>query len=694
MKNRLFRFLSIIFTVVFAAALFVRPSSNNDALTLEAEAGATTSYTFVEDIKYHGYIRSQDAYIPQRTITGLDLGKPSDMFIDENDIMYIADQKDKKILVFDTITKTALSTITYADFRTPKGLYLIDDLMYVADSGAERVFVFKKDSLGEFNYFREYSKPTSVLFEGNAFQPAKIAVDSAYNMYIVGDSVYEGIIQLTNDGDFVGFFATNNVVKSLKEKVQELIYDEDILDLIGSTTPPLFTNVFTDKRGLVYSTTSYNIDSYYPLIKKHNTSGDNIIEVTLYDEAPTDIYVGSNNLIYVTSNYGYISVYTEEGYLLFSLAGKSTNDISGVFSSLVSIAVDSQNNMWCLDADKGAIHEFIPTYYTNLIFEALDLYYTRDYKASIAKWDEVLKYNSMSALAHRQIGLNYLYTQDYEDAMYHLKLAGDRKNYSQAFWEVRNIWLQTNLTLVIIIAIILIIGILILRKVHKRNVAIATENGTLKQKWYYKFSHFKFIEDMKFNCSVLKSPYNSFYYVKTNKRGSTLSCIFIVVITFFIFLWSSLGKGFIFQYVDARDVDILALFAGYFGLIFLFVLCNWLVSSIQDGEGNFLAVFRMLAVSLVPLAICMILETLLSYVATTNEQFLMTFINVVGIGLTALLLFLGIQNVHFYSFKKTIISILLTILLMAVIILVILLLIILGTQLFQFIETLIKEAFR
>ena len=129
-------------------------------------------------------------------------------------------------------------------------------------------------------------------------------------------------------------------------------------------------------------------------------------------------------------------------------------------------------------------------------------------------------------------------------------------------------------------------------------------------------------------------------------------------------------------------------------MIGLLTVCNWLVSSIQDGEAGFLAVFRTVVISLIPFGICMVVVTLLSYVATTNEVFLLDFIYYLGIGLTLLTLFMGIQNVHFYTFKKTITSILLTLLLMFVIILVLLLVIILTTQLYQFIEVLIKEVFR
>ena len=681
------KIIAIITSLLFAVLIIVC-NINSTPKRLNATA---TSTTYAIDIRYHDLCPTQDAYIPEKAVVGIGLKTPCDIIVDDYNNIYICDSGNRNIVMYDNVNKSIAYTLTYKDFKTPKGIYIKDNkYLYVADSSAERIFIFEKNNLNEFEYLKEFGKPTSPLFEKNDFKPSKIAVDRSGIMFVIGETVLDGIIKLSTEGAFLGYFSSNKVNKSLKEKMQELIYDDEILDLLGSTQPPTFNNVYADSKGLIYSTTSYTKEDTisYPRIKKHATNGKNLIDAfNLYDDSPTDIFVGSNGVMYVSWNNGYITTYTEEGELLFCFGGHSNNDIAGLFSQLTAIAVDTNNNIWCLDSKKAAIHQFVPTQYTTLMYEAFDLYSKRDYKASIDKWNEVLSLNQVSAIAHNQIGLNYLYSQDYETAMKHLKLAGDRENYSQAFWEVRNRWLQSNLTTVIICLVSLLVLVFVYKtikvKLKLKNLAFID-----------KIKDSKFVNDMKFNVTVLKQPYDSFYYVKTNKRGSTLSCIITMIVIFFIFLWYTLGKGFIFQWVSVDDVDIIALLAGYFGLIGLLTVCNWLVSSIQDGEAGFLAVFRTVVISLIPFGICMVVVTLLSYVATANEVFLLDFIYYLGIGLTLLTLFMGIQNVHFYTFKKTITSILLTLLLMFVIILVLLLVIILTTQLYQFIEVLIKEVFR
>lgn len=684
MKRKIISIINL-FIIILSSLCMILPQDNN--ITYAADA---TSSTYAKDIRSSYLSVTQDAYLPEKAIVGIGLSTPSDIFIDSRNNIYICDTKNKNVVLYDNQTKKIIYTLTYNGFKSPKGIWLLNDtLLYVADSSANKVFVFEKNEVtNDFNYLKEFGKPTSPLFENQEFKPAKIAVDRSKNMFIIGESVLEGIIQLSDDGTFLGYFSSNKVNKTLKEKMQELIYDDEILDLLGSTQPPAFNNVYVDNHGLVYSTTSYALNSNYDRIKKHNTSGKNIINALCVGYTPIDIYVGNNNVIYVAWSNGRISTYTEDGEILFSFAGSSNDDIAGLFSSISSLAVDSNNNIYAIDDKKAAIHKFVPTEYTNLIFEALALYQQRNYKDSISKWEQVLALNQVSAIAHYEIGLNYLYSQEYQKAMEHLKLVNDKENYSQAFWEVRNSWLQANMVIIVFVLIALLLFLFICQQLKIRKQIVV--GGKLIEK----VNNIKLVKDMKFNTSILTHPYDNFYYLRTNKKGSTLSCVITMFLIFIIFFWSIIGKGYIFRTTTADDIDILALIFGYFGIIFLLTFCNWLVSSIQDGEGTFMAIFRMVVVSLIPYAISLIVVTLLSYVATTNEVFILQLIQYVGIVLSLLTLFLGIMNVHFYTFKKTIISILLTVLLIFVIILVALLIIILSTKLWQFIEVLLKEVFR
>ena len=51
-----------------------------------AQASQATSYTYTHDDKMNS-IRTQDAYLPQQTITNLGLNAAEDMFIDKSNVM-------------------------------------------------------------------------------------------------------------------------------------------------------------------------------------------------------------------------------------------------------------------------------------------------------------------------------------------------------------------------------------------------------------------------------------------------------------------------------------------------------------------------------------------------------------------------------------------------------------------------------
>ena len=295
----------------------------------------------------------------------------------------------------------------------------------------------------------------------------------------------------------------------------------------------------------------------------------------------------------------------------------------------------------------------------------------------------------MSSLAHNNIGLNYLYNEDYDNAMEHLKIARNREAYSKAYWEVRNIWIQNNLVNTLLILLGVIVGIVILKKVHKKTNCLAfVVNG--KQK----FNDYKVVKDLKFTYQLLRKPTDSFYDLRAGKHGSTLGATILYITTFAVFLWYTIGKGFIYQYVEAFQVDFIALTAGYVGIIGLFIYCNYMVTSIQDGEGPNISIYRTVGYSLVPWMISMIAVTILSHFLTYDDVFVLQVIQYVWIGLTGFMLFMGIENIHNYTVWQTIKSILLTVAFMLIILLVVLVITMLTGDLFDYLGSLLKEAIR
>lgn len=275
---------------------------------------------------------------------------------------------------------------------------------------------------------------------------------------------------------------------------------------------------------------------------------------------------------------------------------------------------------------------------------------------------------------------------DFESAMAHFEVAGNHELFSQAFWELRNDWLQKYLKYILIAAAIAYAAAVIVGRVDKEE-RIKSEKARIKQK----IVSLKGVGDTLYGFQTARHPLDGFYDIRIQKKGTVLGASILYGLLFISFMLFMLGKGFIYQYYDVQDLDIGSIVVGFFAFIGLFVVCNYLVTSINDGEGSLKQVFMTVAYAAVPLILALLSITVLSYFVTTNEAFFLDVIMLIGAAWTAVLLFLGLQTVHNYTVKETIKGILLTALFMFVVVIVVLIVTIMWEQVWKFLSTIGKE---
>ena len=156
----------------------------------------------------------------------------------------------------------------------------------------------------------------------------------------------------------------------------------------------------------------------------------------------------------------------------------------------------------------------------------------------------------MSVMAHNGIGRCHLYLMEYEDAMEHFEVAGNRGLYSEAFWEVRNQWLQKNLsTFFVIVVAIIVISIASKYLDRKWQIKSRIRN------FFAKVRNVKLIDDLLFAFSFFRKPIDSFYELKVNRRGSTLAAAIIYAVFFIVFMISIVGKDFIYKFLAVEMID-------------------------------------------------------------------------------------------------------------------------------------------
>jgi sugar lactone lactonase YvrE len=633
------------------------------------------------------FVPTQDGYLPDRNITGLGLNKPENIAFGKDDVLYIADTGNKRIVLFNINTGNIIREIRYEGFSSPRGVFITpDETLYVADAIARAVFIFNPQD----QCIKTIYAPHSIAFGDTEFAPVRIGVDPRGSMYIIGEGVYSGIIHLSNEGEFLGFFASNQTTLTFAQLMQNIFFTERQKQGLVDRLPLTFSNVFVDSRGIVYSTSmGRDVARAGQAIKKHDMAGRNMIK-TMTTMSLTDITVDQYGNIFTTSTQGWIQVNASDGEEIFFFgAGHLSNeDIAGWYSNLASIAVSSQGHIWALDSEKAFLQSYTPTEYTLSIYRAQELFNEGHYTEAETEWNNVLRFNQMSVLAHNGLGKSYLYQEKYEKAQYEFFVSGNREYFSQAFWETRNIWLLRNMSFILIAFVLFFGGLFIMEKLDKKKV-IKTNLARGRNA----IMNAKYINAVLFAFSIARHPLDSYYYMKRKEKGSLPGAVVNFIFFFAAYMIFQTSKGFVVQLSEIEDMDFTVIIGGFIGLYLLFVICNYLVTSINDGDGSIIDIFKLVSYSMFPLSITLLAVTIVSHVMTENEIFLLMFMLAGGFAWSGMLLWLGLQEVHNYSFGNTFKSLVFTVVFMLIAIIVLFNMVILFSQFAQFFEAIVREAY-
>ena len=154
----------------------------------------------------------------------------SDIQVDEDNNVYIADAKNNRIIVLDSYYKLKFILDDFVNdngipdnFNNPKGVFVTNDDNSGSETSTGRIFVCDTDNARIVTFDRKTGEflavipqPQSQLFESNAiYKPVAVAVDKYDRMYVVSSTTTEGIIVMTDEGDFTGFIGAQKVVISL-----------------------------------------------------------------------------------------------------------------------------------------------------------------------------------------------------------------------------------------------------------------------------------------------------------------------------------------------------------------------------------------------------------------------------------------------------------------------------------------------
>ena len=678
----LFVFLTVVSIPVGAARAYQTYTYSIDGQPLYSP----DAYTAVKSIDFAGMGLSASS------IAGLNTA--NDIVTDQDENVYIVDSENDRIVVLDRYYKFKFELKNFENkegvpdkFHNPQGMYVTADrveegvkipgLIYVCDTDASRILTFKLDG----TFHSTIPKPESELFgDDSVYTPTAIAVDAYDRLFVVSSNTNEGVIVMTQKGEFTGFIGAQQTYSSLWDQIwRRFQTDEQRAKQVDIVSYP-YNNIAINERGFVYVTiyhedlaskmtsaiTSKSKAGTYAPCKLLNPAGDEIMrrngfwppagEIdfkpvtsnTNQDQANAggvsriiDVATGPEQTwTIVDSKRNKLYTYDYDGNLLFAFgdSGNQLGNLTGIKSIVYQgdalLVLDGSNNAQRLTV-------FRRTEYGDVLIQALRHQNDRQYDLAIEDWKEILMRNSNYDAAYIGIGSALFRSGDYEEALEYYKAAYDTENYSEAYKELRKNWMSRFFLLIplVIVVVCVLVGKFLkyAAKINKK-VSVSGKKPTFK-------------EELLFVFHVMFHPFDGFWDLKHEKRGSLRAAFVFIGITIVSLFYRSVGTGYVMNPQGEYSTIFMQAMV-VFVPVLLFAVANWCLTTLFDGEGNFKNIFIAIGYSLLPIALTMVPVTIFSNIVVSTETDILSLIMTLGFIWAAFLIFFGMMVTHGYSMGK------------------------------------------
>ena len=658
--------LTLMMLISFLGLTFSHQALPVEALTQQSAPYVT--YTIGPNGRK---VQTQTAYEPAGYFDmDFNLSLPEDM-VRFGDDLYVADTGHQRIVKFNMATGEG--TILIEGLSQPTGIHVNEEgELYVADK-TDRV-IYHYDA--QMTLIQTYGRPDQAIFGAESpFVPVKVTSGPRGILYVVGEGSTAGLMQLNSVGEFIGFFATNTTTFSWLQTVSNFF---GINRATNIPTSP--TNVALDDKGSVFTVSNLNNQQ----VKKFNIASQTILSMTQGTQ-PVSVHINNFGNIFTISQDGIITEYDSYGNMIFEFGGLDDgNRVSGLYVNPMDMLTDDDQNLWILDKGTGQIQLLQRSEFANLVHQGLINFKEGIY--DLDQWEDVLRMNSLFALANASLARGHYRLQAYEEALRYYAIAFDRQGFSEAFWQLRYTWLELNLASVLLLLILVFVALKLWQWGKARLLTLDSVQHVLQQPF---MQHVK--EDLRLTRHVLAHPLDTYQDIKHLRKSSWLTATLLYLTVLIVSVLEIYTTGFIFQTVNLNQFHLLIHSFTVLGGLFLFVFSNYLVATITNGEGFFKDVYVATAHALIPYIILTPILAIISNGLTYNEWIVYQLLDGLRYLWSGILIVLMIKEIHNYDVKALLKNIFLTMFTMVMLILIGFLLYVLTTQLWNYVESIIQE---
>lgn len=415
------------------------------------------------------------------------VGEPITQFTGEITDVRIYDINGKPTLVrVDDVLAGKVSvanvdeyTVPANTFNAPSDIYVdAEGTMYIADTENNRVVKLDKD----LNYIRSFVQPVEEPYDqSKSFLPSKLVADTSGRVFCLATNVNQGVMKFEANGVFTAFIGAAPVKISWYEIIWRLLSTKEQRAQQASAVATEYDNICIDDSGFFYVVTQTFEEADLMTgaaepVRRLNTQGTNILidngtfppigdiqwaggDTNLKRTGPSlfvDVTVLENDIyVALDEKQNRLFGYDKQGNMLWAFGGVGTE--LGYFNKPSAIE-HMGNNLLVLDSLGNALTVMTPTEYGDLIFTAIDEYNNGDYEGSANTWQKVLERNGNYDLAYIGVGRAEMQRGNYKTACDYFKMARDEENYSKAFQKYRSELVKDNIGWIFgIVAVVLVV---------------------------------------------------------------------------------------------------------------------------------------------------------------------------------------------------------------------------------------------
>jgi len=190
---------------------------------------------------------------------------------------------------------------------------------------------------------------------------------------------------------------------------------------------------------------------------------------------------------------------------------------------------------------------------------------------------------------------------------------------------------------------------------------------------------------------IMRHPFEGFEDLRWKKAYNMKVAMVIVALFFVISVCDQLMTGFLYNMNYVKIFNVVPIVIQSVVLFFTWVIGNWALCTLFDGEGTMRNICVNSAYALVPYLIGKVINIILSNCLLRTESAFVTFVSYISIIWTVVLLISGMRTVHQYSIPKTLLFMLITLVAMVIIIILLVLLVSLFQQVYVFVYSIYTE---